>query len=339
MRRSPIVIAHRGACGYVPEHTLAAYFFAMQQGADFIEPDLVMTRDGVLVARHENEISQTTDVARRAQFAQRRCRKVIDGLSVDGWFTEDFTLAELKQLKAIERLPALRPCNMRLDGMFRIPTLDEILRLVAATQSMHGATVGVYPETKHPSYFAALDLPMERVLVGELERYGYCGHDAAVFIQSFETANLRALRELTAVPLVQLAEDYGQPFDFVLSGDRRTYTELMSRNGLLEIAQYADAVGVNKNLVLGAHAHGQLRAPSAVVTDAHAAGLEVHVWTLRAENHFLRSALRIGKNDATHGDLPAEIEAFLAAGVDGFFTDHPDVGVRARDRFLGVSDE
>ena len=334
MQRSPIVIAHRGASGYAPEHTLVAYFIAMQQGADYIEPDLVMTRDGVLVARHENEISQTTDVAQHPQFAQRRSRKLIDGFAVEGWFTEDFTLAELKRLRAVERLPQLRQCNARFDGMFEIPTLDEILAMVAALQPARANLVGVYPETKHPSYFASLDLPMESLLVQTLERYGYRGRTAPVFIQSFETANLRALRKLTELPLVQLVEERGQPFDFAQSGDARSYADLLAQPGLQEVAGYADAIGVNKNLILPQDGKGGLAQPTTVNEDAHAAGLRVHAWTLRAENQFLPQVLRKGGDAAAHGDLAAEIEAFLAAGVDGFFTDHPDLGVRARDRFV-----
>jgi glycerophosphoryl diester phosphodiesterase len=334
MPSSPIVIAHRGASGYVPEHTLTAYFIAIQQGADYIEPDLVMTRDGVLVARHENEISQTTDVAQHPEFAQRRTRKAIDGVPVEGWFTEDFTLAELKRLRAVERLPLLRSCNMRFDGMFEIPTLEEILALVDALRPTRKSSVGVYPETKHPSYFAALGMPMESTLVSTLERYGYRGRTAPVFIQSFETANLRALRELTEVALVQLIDDSGQPFDLALSGDARSYADLVSRRGLEDIAQYADALGVNKNLVLPRDGGGALCQPTSLIEDAHAAGLRVHVWTLRAENHFLPQTQRHGSTDADAGDLTGEIEAFLAAGADGFFTDHPDVGVRARDRFV-----
>jgi len=331
MQRSAIVIAHRGASGYVPEHTLAAYFIAMQQGADYVEPDLVMTRDGVLVARHENEISQTTDVAQHPEFARRRTRKTIDGTPVEGWFTEDFTLAELKRLRAVERLPQLRPCNARFDGMFDIPTLDEILTLVDAARPRR---VGVYPETKHPSYFSAQGLAMEQPLVAMLERYGYRGRDAPVFIQSFETANLRELAQMTEVPLVQLIEDGGQPFDLTQSNDPRSYADLISRAGLDDVAAYADAVGVNKNLVLPRNGSGGLAQPTSLIEDAHAAGLRVHVWTLRAENHFLPQALRRASEEADLGDLPGEIEAFLAAGVDGFFTDHPDIGVRARDRFV-----
>ena len=290
MHGTPIVIAHRGASGYAPEHTLAAYFIAMQQGAHYIEPDLVMTRDGVLVARHENEISQTTDVAQHPQFAQRRTRKTIDGVVVEGWFTEDFTLAELKRLRAVERLRELRSCNARFDRMFAIPTLDEILTLVAALQPMLPQLVGVYPETKHPSYFTALGLPMEDGLVRTLQRYGYRGRGAPVFIQSFETGNLRLLRTLTEVALVQLVDDGGQPFDLTQSGDPRRYADLITRAGLREVAGYADALGVNKNLVLTGTGGGW-GAPTALVEDAHAAGLAVHVWTLRAENHLDRKSV------------------------------------------------
>lgn len=336
--RRPIVIAHRGASGYLPEHTLPAYFVAMQMGADFIEPDLVMTRDGVLVARHENEISQTTDVSRHARFADRRTRKVIDGVPTEGWFTEDFTLAELKQLRAVERLPALRSGNTRFDGMFEIPTLDEILTMVHGLQPAGGAAVGVYPETKHPSYFAALGLPMEELLVRTLERFGYRGRAAPVFIQSFETGNLRALRSRTDLPLVQLVEDLGQPFDLLSRSDPRSYADIVTAAGLAEVAQYADAVGVHKHLVCAPQADGRLGAPSALVTDAHAVGVRVHVWTLRGENAFLPPALQRGTEESARGDLAAETQTYLDAGVDGFFTDHPDVGVQVRNRFAGATD-
>jgi glycerophosphoryl diester phosphodiesterase len=335
--RRPIVIAHRGASGYLPEHTLAAYFVAMQMGADFIEPDLVMTRDGALVARHENEISQTTDVARHARFADRRTRKVIDGVPTEGWFTEDFTLSELKQLRAVERLPALRSGNTRFDGMFEIPTFDEILTMVHGLQPAGGAAVGVYPETKHPSHFAGIGLPMEELLVRTLERFGYRGRAAPVFIQSFETGNLRALRSRTDLPLVQLVEDRGQPFDLQVRGDPRSYADIVTAAGLAEVAQYADAVGVHKHLVCAPLADGRLAAPSALVADAHAVGVRVHVWTLRGENAFLPPALRHGSDESARGDLAAETQTYLSAGVDGFFTDHPDVGVQVRNRFAGTA--
>ena len=338
----PIVIGHRGASGYVPEHTLLSYFIAAHQGADYVEPDLVMTRDGVLVARHENEISGTTDVARHPEFASRRTAKRIDGVDVTGWFTEDFTLTELKALRARERLPDLRPGNTRFDGMFDVPTLEEIIGLVHALDAHHERSaqraglprprpLGIYPETKHPSYFQALGLPMERVLVQALHVNGYRGANAPIFIQSFEVANLRALRGMTELPLVQLVSD-GKPYDFVLSADARTYADLLTPTGLSEVARYANAVGADKNLIIG-RKDGRLGAPSALVADAHAAGLLVHGWTFRAENEFLPTDSRIGADPAASGDLASELRAFLATGMDGFFTDHPDIGVRARDAF------
>lgn len=337
---APIVIAHRGASGYLPEHTLPAYYLAIQQGAHFVEPDLVMTRDGVLVARHENEIGATTDVAVHAQFAARRTRKIIDGEPVEGWFAEDFTLAELKTLRARERLPALRPGNTRFDAMFEIPTLEEVLTLVQAVDwqrrtlaQQDGRVVpppiGIYPETKHPSYFAGLGLPMEAALVRALERWGYAGREAAAFIQSFETANLKALRKTTALRLVQLIDVGGRPHDLAQAGDPRTASDLLTPRGLAEIAGYADAIGVNKSLLIPRDADGSLGAPTTLVADAHAAGLLVHAWTFRAENEFLPKAYRSGADPAALGDMVGEVRCFLAAGVDGIFSDQPDLGVAA----------
>ena len=330
----PIVIAHRGASGYAPEHTLVSYFIAMQQGADYIEPDLVMTRDGVLIARHENEIGGTTDVAARPEFAGRRTQKVIDGVRLDGWFTEDFLLEELKTLRARERIPQLRPANTRLDGRLEIPTLEEILALVRGVEEQRRVRtrelglpppppVGVYPETKHPSYFAGLGLAMEERLVGALERYGYRGREGHAFLQSFETGNLEALSQLTQLPLVQLIEATGAPYDLVQSGDPRTYADLVTPKGLEEIARYAAAVGPAKSLVIPRDAAGKLTRPTALVADCHATGLKVHPWTFRAESEFLPAGL----------DLQAELREFLAVGIDGFFADQPDVGVCARDAF------
>jgi glycerophosphoryl diester phosphodiesterase len=330
----PIVIAHRGASGYAPEHTLTSYFIAIELGADFIEPDLVMTRDGVMVARHENEIGGTTDVAGRPEFAGRRTTKIIDGARVTGWFTEDFLLQELKTLRARERIPELRPANTRLDGRLEIPTLEEILALARGVEERRRVRarelglpaprpIGVYPETKHPSYFAALGLAMEERLVATLERYDYRGRDAHAFLQSFETGNLRALRRLTQLPLVQLIEATGAPFDFVQSGDRRTYADLVTPRGLAEIAGYADCVGPAKSLVVPRDGGGRLAAPTSLVADCHAAGLKVHPWTFRAESAFLPAEL----------DLEGELRVFLEAGIDGFFSDQPDVGVRVRDAY------
>ncbi len=346
--RVPIVIAHRGASGYVPEHTLASYFIAIQQGADYIEPDLVSTRDGILVARHENEIGGTTDVAQHPEFASRRSRRTIDGNAVEGWFTEDFTLAELKTLRARERIPALRPGNVRFDGQFEIPTLAEILSLARALDGLRAAAarargvpsppcIGVYPETKHPSHFAGCGLPLETPLLACLSHHGYEGRNAPVFIQSFEVGNLRALRRSTEIPLVQLIESRGAPQDLSARGDERTYRDLITPEGLAEIAQYADAVGVEKLLVIPRRKDGSLARATPLVRHAHAVALRVHAWTFRAENHFLPPALRSGADPVQLGNARAEVEAYLRAGIDGFFTDQPELGVRARDEFLAQS--
>jgi glycerophosphoryl diester phosphodiesterase len=325
--RKPIVIGHRGASGYVPEHTLVAYFIAIAQGADYVEPDLVMTKDGVLVARHENEIGGTTDVAERLEFASRRTTKSIDGVAVTGWFTEDFTLAELKTLRAKERIPQLRPANTRFDGMFEVPTLEEVLNLVRSQRRV----IGVYPETKHPTYFASIGLAMERPLVRLLHRYGYRGKRAPVFIQSFEVGNLKQLARMTDLPLVQLLNDTGKPWDFVVSGDPRTYADLAKPAGLAEIARYARGIGVNKNLMIPRTPQGFLGAPTTLVADAHAKRLAVHGWTFRAENNFLPKDFQSSTDPLAHGDLAAEVMRFLELGMDGFFTDQPDIGVRARN--------
>jgi glycerophosphoryl diester phosphodiesterase len=329
----PLVIGHRGASGYVPEHTLVAYFIAIQQGADYVEPDLVMTKDGVLVARHENEIGGTTDVALRPEFASRRTTKSIDGLSITGWFTEDFTLKELKTLRAKERIPNQRPANTRFDGMFEVPTLEEVLQLVQSVNRERRKPVGVYPETKHPTYFQNLGLAMERPLVKVLEKYGYRGRKAPVIIQSFEVANLKQLRRMTDVPIAQLLNASGRPWDFTVRGDARTYADLAKPAGLAEIATYATGVGVNKDLMIP-RTSNNLGTPTTLVDDAHAAGLVVHGWTFRAENAFLPNDFRVGTDPNAFGDLKGEIQRFLALGMDGFFTDQPDIGVRARNEFV-----
>ena len=342
---TPIVIGHRGASGYVPEHTLASYFIAIQDGADYVEPDLVMTRDGVLVARHENEIGGTTNVAGHPEFAPRRTTKVIDGSAVTGWFTEDFTLAELKTLRARERIPETRPDNTRFDGQFEVPTFEEILSLVHGVEEQRAARarqlgqpaprrIGVYPETKHPTYFAGVGLPMEELLVRTLERYGYQGRQGLACIQSFEVGNLRALSRMTQLPLVQLIEASGAPYDFVAKHDPRTYSDLITPAGLAEVATYAQAIGPSKLLIIPRTADSELGAPTALVADAHAHGLLVHAWTFRAENAFLPVNLRRGTSPTAPGDLQQELLAYLRTGMDGFFTDQADLGVRARAAFL-----
>jgi glycerophosphoryl diester phosphodiesterase len=328
--RRPIVIAHRGASGYRPEHTLEAYRLAIAMGADFVEPDLVVTRDGVLVARHENEISGTTDVSTRPEFAGRRSTKRIDGRQVTGWFTEDFTLAELRTLRATERLPGLRPANTAYDGRFRVPTLQEVIDLVRIESRRTGRRIGIYPETKHPSYFRSIGLPLEEPLAATLRRNRLAHRGAPVYLQSFETANLRRLRRLVDVPLVQLLDAAGAPYDLVAAGDRRTYADLARPDGLRWIRGYADAVGANKNLIVPRDAAGRLLAPTSLVDDAHAARLRVHAWTFRSENAFLPVDFRRGGEEAALGDATAEYRLFYRLGLDGVFSDHPDAAVAAR---------
>ncbi|MBK8209561.1 MAG: glycerophosphodiester phosphodiesterase [Rhodospirillales bacterium] len=341
----PIVLAHRGASGYLPEHTLAAYALAIEMGADYVEPDLVMTKDGVLVARHENEIGGTTDVADKPEFAARKTTKLIDGVAIEGWFSEDFTFAELRTLRAKERIPQLRPDNQRFDVVFPVPSFQEVLDLVRgvnfrfhlqakAAGSNARRCVGIYPETKHPSYFRGIGLPMERPLLRLLNRGTFFRTTDKVFIQSFEVGNLKMLRTMTSFPLVQLLSDTGKPWDFVVSGDPRTYADLAKPEGLAEIAGYAAGIGVNKNLMIPRTPSGMLGAPTTLIGDAHAAGLVVHGWTFRAENFFLPTDFQSpGGEPAARGNLAGEIATFLEQGMDGFFTDQADIGVRARDDF------
>ena len=331
----PLVIAHRGASGYRPEHTLAAYKLAIQMGADYVEPDLVSTKDGVLVARHENEISGTTDVSERPEFADRRDTRKIDGTWITGWFTEDFTLAELKTLRAKERLPQVRPGNTVYDGRFEVPTLSEVISLVKAESRRAGRQIGLAPETKHPTYFDSIGLSMEEPLVATLRRHGLDRPNAKVVLQSFETGNLRDLDQMTEVPIAQLVDGSGAPYDLKAAGLPTTYRDLVTPAGLAEIATYADWVSPTKNLILPRDpATGATGEPSALVDDAHAAGLKVVTWTLRLENQFMATNFRIGADPNAPGDMVAETQAFLDAGVDALFTDHPDVGVTARDAWL-----
>jgi glycerophosphoryl diester phosphodiesterase len=302
-----VVIAHRGASGERPEHTIESYRLAIEEGADYIEPDLVMTRDGVLIARHENEIGGTTDVAQHAEFASRRRTQIIDGESMTGWFTEDFSLSEIKRLRARERLPELRPQNLPYDGQFSVPTFDEIMQLVTSANSGAGEnrTIGVYPETKHPAHFARIGLPLELSLLDTLRRFGYADSGSPVFIQSFDPRNLRQLRDMTKLPLVQLLEHE--------LGDLR------------EIARHSDVIGIAKAL-----------ATPEAIRAAHAANLRVHVWTFRAENEFLPEDLKVGTAPGAHGNLEGEIRRYLDRGIDGFFVDFPAVGVRVRNAHISA---
>ncbi|WP_091555839.1 glycerophosphodiester phosphodiesterase [Micromonospora pattaloongensis] len=327
---APLIVAHRGASGYRPEHTLEAYRLAIRMGADYIEPDLVSTKDGALVARHENEISGTTDVASRPQFADRKTTKTIDGVRVTGWFTEDFTLAELRTLRAVERLPQARPTNTVFDGRYEVPTLQEVIDLAKSESRKRGRTIGIYPETKHPSYFRSIGLPLEEPLVRVLRANGWRSRKDPVIIQSFETANLRALDKMIDVRLAQLLDATGRPYDFTVAGDARSYADLAAPAGLRWIARYADGVGAQKNLIVPRDSAGRLRPPTTLVRDAHRAGLTVHAWTFRAENQFLPVDFRLGAGPNARGDITAEYELFFSLGIDGAFSDHPDTAVSAR---------
>ena len=303
---SPLIIGHRGASGHRPEHTVESYRLAVEMGADYIEPDLVATRDGVLVARHENEIGGTTDVAER--FPGRKTTKVIEHRTVTGWFTEDFTLAELRTLRTRERLPFRSRAH---DGRFAVPTFDEVIELARSLTKETGRQVGIYPETKHPAYFASLGLALEPRLVQALERQGWNTAGAPVFIQSFEPGSLKKLRLLTPLPLVQLLDAQGPPLT-----DAR----------LREIGQYAQAVGLHQRLIVPAAKDGTTLPPTDIVDRAHAAGLKVHVWTLRNEPAFL--------SPSYDGSPEEEYRHFARLGVDGIFTDFPDTAAGAFGRRL-----
>ncbi|GGL17767.1 hypothetical protein Sme01_72990 [Sphaerisporangium melleum] len=326
----PAVIGHRGACAYRPEHTLLSYRAAVEAGADYVEPDVVSTRDHVLVVRHENEISQTTDVARHPEFASRRTTKVIDGRFLTGWFTEDFTLAELRTLRAVERMPEMRPLSAAFDGREPIATFEEVVALAVRSG------VGVYVETKHPGYFASIGLPLEEPVLSTLAAHGRRERSDPVFIESFETANLRALRARTRLRLVQLYESTGAPRDLVVQGDPRTYRDLATPEGLAQVASYADAVGVPTGLVMPVDRDGRPGPATTLVADAHRSGLAVHVWTVRPENAFLPLPFRRGDPAArwyarTHGDVTGWLRVLYGLGVDGVFTDDPLAARLARD--------
>ncbi|MGN9842102.1 glycerophosphodiester phosphodiesterase [Nonomuraea sp. H19] len=318
---APIVIGHRGASAHRPEHTLLSYEAAIAMGADYIEPDLVSTKDHVLVARHENEISGTTDVAARPEFADRRTTKPVDGRPVTGWFTEDFTLAELKTLRAKERVPDLRPDNTAFDGLAEIPTFEEVVQLALK----HG--VGVYPETKHPTYFDSIGLSLEEPLLEVLNRHRV----RKAYIQSFETANLRELSGKTRLPLIQLITATGAPYDWVAAADPRTYDDMIKPDGLREVASYADGIGVDTRRVVPVDASGKTLPPTTLVDDAHRKGLDVHIWTVRNENSQLPADYRRG-NPASPvyaratGDVMGWLSRLVELGIDGAFCDDPAMG-------------
>jgi glycerophosphoryl diester phosphodiesterase len=350
----PLVIGHRGASGYLPEHTIEAYKLAIEQGADFIEPDLVSTKDGVLVARHEPMLSGTTDVSERQEFAARKTTRKVDGIDVTDWFAGDFTLAEIKTLRAKQ---AFAERDQSHNGKYLVPTLQEVIDLAKAESGRLGRTIGIYPETKHPVFHAAIGLSLEDRLLETLAKAGWTDRSAPVFIQSFEVANLKYLRSKTTIRLVQLvdgddvdaagnvtlAPPSERPYDFVVTGDKRTYRDLLTKEGLAEIKTYADGVGPWKPYILAGRTLDQngdskpddlngdgrtderdrvIGEPSSVVRDAHAAGLLVHTWTFRSEPRRLASTFK--------GDPAAEYKAFYGLGVDGLFSDFPDHAAKAR---------
>ncbi|MFF8832944.1 glycerophosphodiester phosphodiesterase [Streptomyces sp. NPDC015131] len=330
----PAVIAHRGASGYRPEHTLGSYQLALDMGADVIEQDLVPTKDGHLVCRHENDITGTTDVADHPEFASRRTTKVVDGTSLTGWFTEDFTLAELKTLRAKERIPALRQENTLYDGRWAVPTFEEVLRWAEKEGRRRGRPVRLYVETKHPTYFRKLGLPLEEPLAALLRRYGRHRADSPTFLQSFEPTSMRRMAKLVATPrVVLLWTPDDRPWDFRESGDPRTVADLITPKGLAWIASYAQGIGPLLDLVIPKDKDGTLGKPTTLVRDAHAKGLVVHPYTLRNENSFLPADFRRGTDPAAYGDVFGAYAAYFATGIDGIFTDQPDTGLLAAAEF------
>lgn len=338
----PLVIGHRGASALRPEHTLASYRKAIEIGADVIEPDLVATKDGYLVARHENDITGTTNVSEVAKFANRRTTKTIDGVQITGWFTEDFTLAELKELRARERIPLNRPANTEFNDQFEIPTLAEVIALAKEMSASTGRTIHIYPETKHPTYFKSINLPLEDRLITALKADDFTKSQATVFIQSFETANLKEIRQKigTTQPnwkLVQLIDAADKaPYDLVAAGDTRKYADLLTQSSIQQIATYADGLGPYKLNLINVDSNGAFQTPSQVIQYAHEAKLIVHSWTFRPEDPFLPASLRSpGGTASTRNEAGsiAEIQEYLKAGLDGFFTDDPSVGRQAVDTF------
>ncbi|MGW7467101.1 glycerophosphodiester phosphodiesterase [Streptomyces xantholiticus] len=330
----PTVIAHRGASGYRPEHTLGSYQLALDMGAHVIEQDLVPTKDGHLVCRHENDITGTTDVAAHPEFASRRTTKSVDGTSLTGWFTEDFTLAELKTLRAKERIPGTRQENTLYDGRWTVPTFEEVLRWAEKEGHRRGRPVWLHVETKHPSYFRSLGLGLEEPLARLLRRYGRERRDSPVFLQSFEPSSMQRMAKLVSSPrVVLLSGASSRPWDFVEAGDPRTVADLVRPEGLDWIASFAQGLGPTLDLVIPKDADGRLTRPTTLVRDAHARSLVLHPYTMRNENTFLPADFRRGTDPNAYGDVFGAYRAYFATGIDGIFTDNPDTGLLAASDF------
>jgi glycerophosphoryl diester phosphodiesterase len=334
-KASPLVFGHRGAAGYRPEHTLASYELGARMGADYIEPDLVSTKDGVLVARHEPEIGGTTDVADHLEFADRKTTKTIDGVQYTGWFTDDFTLAELKTLRAKERIPDVRQRNTIYDGRYEVPTFQEIIDLAKKLSEELHRTVGIAPETKHSTYFAKEGLALEPKLVKALRANGLDNADSPVVVQSFETANLKELDKEVDVPLVALLDESTiVPADVAAAGGTTTFGDYATPAGLKGLAEFADWVSPWKPYIVPVDATGEWLAPTSFIDDAHAAGLKVVAYTFRNENQYLPPSLRSSADPNAYGNAFAEYAKFFGLGIDGVFSDNPDTAVAARTEFL-----
>ncbi|MFE9254938.1 glycerophosphodiester phosphodiesterase [Streptomyces sp. NPDC006879] len=330
----PAIIAHRGASGYRPEHTLGSYQLALDMGAHVIEQDLVPTKDGHLVCRHENDITGTTDVADHPEFASRRATKTVDGVSTTGWFTEDFTLAELKTLRAKERIATIRQENTLYDGRWSVPTFEEVLRWADQEGRRRGAEVWLHVETKHPTYFRGLGLGLEERLAKLLRRYGRHRHDSAVFLQSFEPSSIQRLGKLVDSPLVVLlSAAHTRPWDFEVAGDPRTVADLVKPKGLRWMAGFAQGIGPTADLIIPRDADGALGTPTTLVRDAHRSGLVLHPYTMRNENAFLPADFRRGSDPAAYGDAFGAFRTYFEQGIDGIFTDMPDTGLLAFEDF------
>ncbi|MFE3165132.1 glycerophosphodiester phosphodiesterase [Streptomyces sp. NPDC059224] len=332
----PTIIGHRGASGYRPEHTFGSYDLALDLGADIVEAgDLVPTKDGHLVCRHEPEIGGTTDVADHPEFADRRTTKVLDGVPTTGWFTEDFTLAELKRLRAIERIPANRPHNTLYNGHWEIPTFEEVLKWQDEQTRKRGKQVWIYPETKHPTYFRKLGLGLEERVAKLLRKYGKDRRNSPVILQSFEPTSIQRLNTLVDNPLVVLLSAANtQPYDFVATGDPRTVADLITPKGLREIAGYAQGIGPTLDLIIPKDAKGDFTTPSTLVADAHKVGLVLHPYTMRNENPFLPPAYRKGGDVTAYGNVFPVFQAYFETGIDGVFSDNADTAILARDAFV-----
>lgn len=332
----PTVIGHRGASGYRPEHTFGSYQLALDMGADVVEAgDLVPTKDGHLVCRHEPEIGGTTDVSAHPEFADRKATKTLDGIPTTGWFTEDFTLAELKTLRAVERIPANRPHNTLYNGRWEIPTFEEVLHWQDEQTRKRGKQVWIYPETKHPTYFRALGLGLEERLAKVLRKHGKDKKNSPVIIQSFEPTSIQRLDKLVDNPLVVLLSAANtRPWDFVTTGDPRTVADLVKPEGLKWIASYAQGIGPTLDLVIPKDANGALTAPTTLVADAHRAGLILHPYTMRNENAFLPANFRQGTDPNAYGDAFGAFKTYFATGIDGVFSDNADTALLAREDFV-----